>query len=210
MKHLYLHGFASGPGSRKAVAFAGLLQQHGISLDTPDLNLPSFAHLTLTAMVQEAEKRIADQTVLFGSSLGGYLAALLAQRHPQRVQRLVLLAPAVEFPEAFPLRSAAGLPIWKAGGTVPVHHHAERRALPFSGDLLGDCAKWPSRPRVGCPTLVFAGRADALIPLETIERWVAQQPHAQLLTLDDGHELTATLPAILKRSADFLGLNALT
>lgn len=210
MKHLYLHGFASGPSSRKAVAFAQLLQQHGIALDTPDLNLPSFEHLTLTAMVAEAEARLGDATVIVGSSLGGYLAALLASRHPARVARLVLMAPAVAFPEAFPERSREGFAVWQRGESVPVFHHALQRTLPLSGDLRDDCARWPSMPNVSCPTLVFAGRSDPVIPLETIERWVAQQPSAVLERLDDGHELTASLPRLLARSAAFLGLNALT
>ena len=38
-----------------------------------------------------------EPLVLMGSSLGGYLAALYAERHPKAVDRLVLIAPAFGF-----------------------------------------------------------------------------------------------------------------
>ena len=39
---LYFHGFASSPGSAKITALRPLLAPHGIELNAPDLNVPSF------------------------------------------------------------------------------------------------------------------------------------------------------------------------
>ena len=39
----------------------------------------------------------AKPAILMGSSLGGYLAALYACQHPE-IERLILLAPAFQFP----------------------------------------------------------------------------------------------------------------
>src|SRR5437763_536658 len=139
MEHLYLHGFASGPTSRKAVEIKQALAARGVALDVPDLNLPSFEHLTLTAMVEEAERRLRGPSIVWGSSLGGYLAALLASQHPEKVSRLVLMAPAVEFPEAFPARSEDAKELWSRCKAVAVFHHAQRRDVRLYGDLLDDC-----------------------------------------------------------------------
>ena len=39
---IYLHGFASGPSSTKAVYFARKLEALGINTTIPDLNWPEF------------------------------------------------------------------------------------------------------------------------------------------------------------------------
>lgn len=205
MNHLYLHGFASSPGSAKAVAVKAALQARGASMDVPDLNVPDFTRLTIAAMVAEAERHLKPPAVLWGSSLGGYLAALLASRQPEAVQKLVLMAPAVEFPVAYPARVAEARPVWARGGTVQVFHHAAKRELPLAGDLVHDCENWPVNPRVRCPALVFAARRDEVIPLPSIERWVAEQPHARLVVLDDVHDLNASAPEILRQALDFAG-----
>ncbi|HEX3581368.1 MAG TPA: YqiA/YcfP family alpha/beta fold hydrolase, partial [Thermoanaerobaculia bacterium] len=54
---LYLHGFASSPASAKITTLRPLLEPHGIELDTPDLNVPSFAELDWNAMVDLALSR---------------------------------------------------------------------------------------------------------------------------------------------------------
>ena len=51
-----------------------------------------------TAVSRTGEKLAkGEPLVLMGSSLGGYLAALYAARHPSSVDRLILLAPAFRF-----------------------------------------------------------------------------------------------------------------
>ena len=50
MNHLYLHGFASGPTSRKAVAVGQALAKLGTRLDAPDLNdIPAYAQIQASA-----------------------------------------------------------------------------------------------------------------------------------------------------------------
>jgi uncharacterized protein len=206
-QHLYLHGFASGPTSTKAVEIARALSRHGIDVDVPDLNLPSFEHLTLSAMVEEAERRLRPRTVVWGSSLGGYLAALLASRHPDMVARIVIMAPALDFPELYPVRVAQGRDAWARGETILVHHHAAGRELPLAGDMLLDCTRWPSRPAVTCPALVFAASRDDIVPLRSIRSWAELQPCASLHVIDDTHDLSASVNIILARACKFLGLS---
>src|SRR5512145_2640884 len=82
---VYLHGFASGPGSTKAQFFRARFAEHGITLEIPDL-APNFTHMTIDSMLAIVDT-ILDRgpAVLLGSSLGGYLATLAAARRPDRV-----------------------------------------------------------------------------------------------------------------------------
>ena len=94
---LYLHGFASSPASSKARFFAERMRAAGALIDIPDLAAGDFEHLTISGQLRVIERAAAgDPVALMGSSLGGYLAALYAARHPE-VSRVVLLAPAFGF-----------------------------------------------------------------------------------------------------------------
>ena len=98
-------GFASGPSSKKGVAFAEHYRARGIRLERLDLRVPSFEHLRLSAMIETARAAIGgerDRAVVFGSSLGGLTAARLAERDA-RVAALVLLAPAFRLIERHPM-----------------------------------------------------------------------------------------------------------
>src|SRR4051812_23847927 len=100
MVAVYLHGFASGPKSSKAAWFGERLAAHGITMRCPDFNAPDFATLTISRMLEQLDVELASlraPVALIGSSLGGTLAILAADRFAARVDRVVLLAPAVMF-----------------------------------------------------------------------------------------------------------------
>jgi pimeloyl-ACP methyl ester carboxylesterase len=206
MRHLYLHGFASGPASFKAVYIKERLAECGVELVIPDLNVPSFEHMTLTAMLEVAEKHLPERTVVWGSSLGGYLATYLAHSRPEKVERLVLLAPAFDFPVSFPIRTRGAEEAWGAGKSVPIYHHASKRDLPLAGDLQKDCAKYPASPEVKCPALVVAASRDETIPFSSIERWVKRHPQATLDQVDDQHEMIQSRPQVANLTLRYLGL----
>src|SRR5690349_6082684 len=97
MRYLYLHGFASGPLSRKAQFFHEKLASIGLLLEIPALDEGDFEHLTITGQLNLVTRLLnAQPAVLIGSSMGGYLAALYASRHPE-IARMVMLAPAFGF-----------------------------------------------------------------------------------------------------------------
>jgi len=114
MRHLWLHGFASGPTSSKGQFVKQRLWERGIELEIPDLNEPAFFDLTVTRMLQrlDALAGAAGGVVLFGSSLGGFTAATWAALHPDRARALVLLAPAFEL----------GFKVVATGGTADFLH----------------------------------------------------------------------------------------
>jgi predicted esterase YcpF (UPF0227 family) len=94
MLFLYLHGFASGSRSSKALFLRERLSESGTELIVPELDGGDFEYLTVTKQLQIIENIAGERDVtLIGSSLGGYLASIYAGRHPS-VKRLLLLAPA--------------------------------------------------------------------------------------------------------------------
>ncbi|HOD32611.1 MAG TPA: YqiA/YcfP family alpha/beta fold hydrolase, partial [Holophaga sp.] len=96
---VYLHGFASGPDGHKGRHCRAWAEAHGVAFHAPDLNLPTFEGLTVTAQVRAVEALLAGLAtapVLVGSSLGGLVAAAVAYRGVA-LRHLVLLAPAFGF-----------------------------------------------------------------------------------------------------------------
>ncbi len=114
-----MHGFASGPSSSKARFFQDRFAQLGIGLEIPDLAEGNFEGLTITGQLNVIERTAAgDPVSLIGSSMGGYLAALYAARHPE-VEKLVLLAPAFSFPTRWPEEVGEGkMEEWRRTGVL--------------------------------------------------------------------------------------------
>ena len=96
---VYLHGFGSGPDSTKGRFFQRNFSMIGAEVHQPDLAEGDFQGLTITGQLAVVDRAVRERepVLLAGSSLGGYLAALYAARHPERVPSLVLLAPAFGF-----------------------------------------------------------------------------------------------------------------
>jgi pimeloyl-ACP methyl ester carboxylesterase len=129
-RFVYLHGFASSPGSRKARFFEDRFRELGIGLEIPDLAEANFRNLTLSAQLNVLERLCGNDPVsLIGSSMGGYLAALHAARHPE-VRKLVLLAPAFSFASRWPeTLGAEAMEQWKRTNTLRVFHTARAGRL---------------------------------------------------------------------------------
>src|SRR5439155_13109609 len=129
MVALYLHGFASSPQSTKAAYLADRLAERGVTFRRPDFNEPDFASMTLTRMLDQLAgeiSRAGDEPVtLIGSSLGGTLAILAAARPVPRVDRVVLLAPAVMFAKpGHHLLPPERIEEWRVRGALPFFHYA--------------------------------------------------------------------------------------
>ena len=124
---LYLHGFRSSPNSFKARVMAERLAALGRSAEWCCPMLP-VSPLETVALVEErvAAANPAQVTVI-GSSLGGYFATHLAEKHGWRA---VLLNPAV-VPERDLSHYLGEQPLWHGGGSIVVepHHLDELRAL---------------------------------------------------------------------------------
>jgi uncharacterized protein len=209
---VYLHGFASSARSTKAAWFSERLQGHDVAFDCPDFNQPEFATLTLTRMIDQLGAhlaRIAEPVTLMGSSLGGTLAVLAADRFKEKVDRIVLMAPAVMFAKpGHHLLPPERVDEWRARGALPFFHYAyeEERLLSFS--FYEDSLRHNAfEAAVTQPTLIFQGLRDALVDYRTVEAFARTRPNVTLSLLDDDHQLIASLPRIWDGVADFLGLH---
>jgi uncharacterized protein len=202
----YLHGFASGPGSTKARFFGARLAAEGKTLAVPDL-APDFTHLTITGMVEIVETLVGDgPAVLLGSSLGGWVATLVAARRPERISALVLFAPAFGFAARWQERiGAPALARWRREGSMPVFHYGHEREVPLDVGLLDDAVRYPAEPDPRCPALVFAGRRDDAVPLAYVEHFTAGRPERELVVFDTGHDLNDVLEPMWERMRAFLG-----
>ena len=209
MRVVYLHGFASSARSTKAAFFAEKLAAKGIEMLVPDLNEPDFSTLTVTRMLKQAGDAIdavVDPVALIGSSLGGFVAVQAALQHDARVQRLVLLAPALDFDgNRLSDLGDRGLDEWKASNRLEVFHYGYGRMMPVQYDLYADARRYNALDAVlKQPVQVFQGRRDTAVDPDTVERWAAARPNVELHLLDDDHQLLGSLSEIWKQIERFL------
>lgn len=90
---LYLHGFNSSPQSAKAQYLERYLEERGRGGEFVCPRLPHRPNLAIAAAEAEMERLGKKEITLVGSSLGGFYATWLAEKHALRA---VLINPAVE------------------------------------------------------------------------------------------------------------------
>ena len=156
---VYLHGFASSPRSSKARFFGERAAALGWAYTCPDLNEPDFTTLTVSRMIDQVEAAVDGSgegpVALVGSSLGAFVAlhaaARMAGRDSGPVDRLVLLAPALDLvpsleEEFGPARMAA----WEHSGRLPIFHYGDDAMRELGWDVHARRA--PVRQRRRCPS----------------------------------------------------------
>jgi hypothetical protein len=124
---LYLHGFRSSPKSFKARLLAARMAELGRASDWRCPMLPVSPHEAVAVAEAQVAGCAADRVTVIGSSLGGYFATHLAEKHGWRA---VLLNPAV-LPQRDLSAYLGEQPLWHGGGSIVVepHHLDELRAL---------------------------------------------------------------------------------
>ena len=205
MRYVYLHGFASSPNSRKALAFARALGTVGKHLEIPSLEDNDFPHITLSRQLQVLEDLLQNEPAcLIGSSMGGYLATRYASTHPE-IDRLVLLAPAFAFMERWEhLAGTARLTSWRETGFLDIFHYGQQRMTPVHYALYTDSLLHPAYPRVTQPSLIFHGTADTVVPLSVSQAFAARNPSAALVPLESDHELINVLERLTREGVQFI------
>ncbi len=210
-RFLYLHGFASSRDSTKGVAFSRHFAARGVAIERLDLRLPSLERLRLSAGIAATRAAIGDaqdRAVLIGSSLGGLTAARVAALDA-RVCALVLMAPAFCLSQRWPLRlGPPAFQRWRDSGWLEIDDYATGGKARVDFGFYEDAAAldradggWPD---LRVPTLILHGRSDQVVDIGSSRTFAAGRRHVRLIELDDGHELTATLPRILQAAEDFL------
>lgn len=160
---LYFHGFASSPASAKITTLRPLLAPHGIELNAPDLNVPSFEKLDFDAVVEHALAiaRTTPPRAMVGSSLGALVALATAQRGVD--VPLVLLAPAFGVARRWQTNIPDGDPVmtfnYARNADAPIHRAFFEQMTRLHVD------DEPPRSRV----TVLMGRKDETVPFAIVE-----------------------------------------
>jgi pimeloyl-ACP methyl ester carboxylesterase len=150
-----------------------------------------------------------ERLSIIGASFGGWIAAAFAVAHPERVERLVLAAPAgikvdgVSRYDIFanpiettlqrlfhdPMRAAQLLPAeYGAEVIVRGYHEFTTLARLAWNPYLYDRKLQQRLPRLRCPTLLVWGENDAVLPPAHGDAFAALVPSATLATLSEcGH-----------------------
>jgi uncharacterized protein len=89
---IYLHGFNSSPNSHKTQLLKRHLEECGLGAQYSCPALPHLPNRAITVIEDEIARHARESVTLIGSSLGGFYATYLAERHNLRA---VLLNPAV-------------------------------------------------------------------------------------------------------------------
>jgi pimeloyl-ACP methyl ester carboxylesterase len=163
---------------------------------------------------------------LVGFSLGGWLAAEFAIRQPQRVRKLVLVAPAglvaasapapgmfdiapPDLPSYLAHDPAAALRYFPKAPDPAFDARLGREVAGFMKLIRNDpqgnprLANWLHR--ISAPTLVLWGAEDRLRPTAQAQAWIADLPDGRLqLVPATGHLVFEETPAAARHVTDFL------
>ena len=205
---IYLHGFASSPSSKKAEIFKTRFGQLSIPLIVPDLQEGNFKALTISSQVRVVQKIIDSRSgrrfAVIGSSMGGYLAALLAQLNAD-VEALYLMAPGFNFLKRWRklvqghLKGSNAIP-----DLIPVFHYRYNKDMLLSTNIFRDAEKWD---RLALdrklPTRIVHGIHDDTVDISESRKFAESHPMCQLQELDSDHQLLSHIGWIVEDALNF-------
>ncbi len=216
MHVLYLHGFASSPGNKKANFFRPYFEEKGASYSVPDLNVPSFAKLSFTAILAKVAETIAaiedDDIYLIGSSLGGLTTLHFCDQYrtneAARIKKIALLAPAFDFAEN--RKNDEGeqwYQEWREAGEAPFFNFAQNKEVGVHFAFVDDVLQYDSwQAKVDIPMLIYHGQNDDVVDYHQSVRFAENNDQVTLHVLDSDHQLLDQTEHILQGMFEFFGL----
>ncbi|MHA2202630.1 MAG: alpha/beta fold hydrolase [Candidatus Hodarchaeales archaeon] len=217
MQIVYLYGFASGPQSNKAQFFKRKFASLDMSFDIYDYipNRDSFTNLKTSILLENLLSHLEtnyfgeNNLILFSSSFGGLISAWYTYLHPEKIKKMILMAPALGF-SAQRIVKLFEIPLtfWKEHGYVPVFHYRYDQEIPlaysFYTDLLVNPPPDVEKMRILVPTLILHGRFDDVVPLVWSQQFIQINPEARLHILNGDHQLLDQKEEIWMVVEDFL------
>ena len=204
---LWLGGFASDMTGTKASDLAAWARDAGQDYLRFDYlghgaSTGEFADGTITRWREDAlqvlDELVQGDAVLVGSSMGGWIACLVALARRERTAALVLIAPAADFTDKLiwpSLTSAQRREVETAGVWIRPSPH-EDAGMPITRVLIEDGARWSILPGpigLDAPIRVLQGARDEDVPwLHALELFQALASDDAVFTLikDGDHRLS--------------------
>lgn len=206
---IYLHGLASSPDSKKAAWLRPRFEAAGWRLDGPDLNVPTFEGMRVSSQVAAVSAAVDEfpgvRPLLIGSSLGALSTLVYASRHPERVGKIVLLAPALDF-IATHLAQLAGSTAarWAAQGYVNITHY-DGVLRKLGHQLATDAAQFDFLGlQLSSPILLLHGEEDEVVSYAGSALWSATRSTVCLQGIPGGdHSLLDKMEIIWAAISNF-------
>ena len=212
---IYLHGLASSPGSKKAAWLRERFEAAGWRLDSPELNVPSFEGMRVSAQVAAVSAAVdlcpGVRPLLIGSSLGALSTLVYAAGNPERVGRVVLLAPALDFIATHLARLAGSTAEeWAERGYVRILHYdgVVRR---LGHQLVTDAAQFDFLGlELASPILLLHGEEDEVVSYEGSMLWASTRGGVRIQGIPGGdHSLLDKMETIWQAIEAFAGVRPL-
>lgn len=220
MHILYLYGFASGPQSNKAQFLKRKFASVDISFDIYDYipDRDSFTNMKPSILIKNLHSYIEmnysgeKNLVLFGSSFGGLITTWYTYLHPDKIKKMILMAPALGFSAQRILKMLEIPPsLWKEQEYVSIFHYRYNQAIPlaysFYKDLLDNPPPDIKKLRILVPMLILHGKFDDIVPLLWSQLFVQNNPEVTLQILNGDHQLLDQKEVIWKFVEVFLTID---
>jgi len=205
---VFLHGLSSSRRGDKALYFARQIARRGEAFASLDMTGHGDSEgdlfgLSLSRNLRDVERGIVYleeqlgslQTIhLVGSSMGGLAALWYSARHPGRIGRNIVIAPAFEMAGRMLLglgRERARS--WRQSGRTKIRAGATEFELSY--DFVEDETRYPTvglMKRLTTPTLIVHGSDDEVVPCQLSRQFSERTAGVDLHVVDGGdHRLTS-------------------
>jgi pimeloyl-ACP methyl ester carboxylesterase len=217
---VFVHGFCSVRYGEKSQALEAACARRGWTFAAFDFrghgeSSGSIRDLRGSSLLADLEA-VADflarcgvrRIALVGSSMGAWVAAWYALRHPAQVAACAFIAPGFHFPTArWERLSAPEQQAWKEQGFLRIRNQWIETELGYA--LVEEAGQFPLESLARgyqTPTLIFQGMQDDVVPAARTLAFVEQAafPHIELRIYKDGdHRLVDRKDPLAEAACNF-------